>query len=82
MDLAPSVPIIKVLNVIFCSQMIPENNLEEPDISQVAYELAAQLIRHLDNLEANTSAGITGLVFSLKSSFFPRSLFSQNSNTT
>ena len=57
--------------------MIPENNLEEPDISQVAYELAAQLIRHLDNLEANTSAGITGLVFSLKSSFFPRSLFSQ-----
>lgn len=51
--------------------MIPENNLEEPDISQVAYELAAQLIRHLDNLEANTSAGITGLVFSLKSSFFP-----------
>ena len=66
----------------FCSQMIPENNLEEPDISQVAYELAAQLIRHLDNLEANTSAGITGLVFSLKSSFFPRSLFSQNSNTT
>ena len=62
--------------------MIPENNLEEPDISQVAYELAAQLIRHLDNLEANTSAGITRLVFSLKSSFFPRSLFSQNSNTT
>ena len=51
--------------------MIPENNLEEPDISQVAYELAAQLIRHLDNLEANTSAGITGLVFSLKLSFFP-----------
>lgn len=40
--------------------MIPENNLEEPDISQVAYELAAQLIHHLDNLEANTSAGITG----------------------